>query len=273
MSKINFFIQTAIACADNEGVFELETLKKMFPEKGKSYVSAYISIVKGKGLVEKVGKNKWRVVSSSLEGEEPETLKSAKRKILVLTREEREIFDLLLEVKTKCPDKSNGPRFTQDGVTEVLTTKNIPEKEWEELKIKLLHLKIIQEKGIGKKGRIFDLDQDLLLEYLTDESLIRISLWQDEKIRERLAQNLSDLRVRAQEILDIENAISRGHEKVALAQLELEELQTGINQMEKRLETEFPDRAKVLAIQSLLDTIEHLGEETTLSFIKTIIGE
>lgn len=280
MSKLNFFLDVARSQANQEGVVAIEDLARLFPGKSKSYISTNFSLLKGKGLVDKSSPGKWKILNFSApdrteKRDEPEkqTGSEQRLRILVLTPEEKLVFDLLAEVQIKCSDKTNGSRFTQNGVIEVLQEKGASEVEWESLKKRLIGLNIIRPEGFGKKGQIFDLDQNLFLEYLTSESLIKVTLWREEQVRGRLKDKISGLKDRARQIAEIEQEIQKNLVELERAKMEVEELEAKISALGRKLQAEFSDRDKVAAFQDLLKGIEYLGEDTTINFLKDLLGE
>lgn len=285
MSKLSDFFAVVCSHANAKGIVSIEDLVPLFSGKSKSYISTNFSLLKSKGLVEKASPGKWKILNSffnfSVPGrtkkrDEPEKQTGGEQqsRILMLTPEEKEIFDLLIEVQTKCPDKSNGPRFTQGGLNEVLNKQGISELEWRGLEKKLLGLHVIsKESGIGKKGQIFDLDQELLLRYLTDENLIKVTLWREEQVRDRLKAKISNLKDRAGQIAGIEEEIQNSLVKLEQAKMEVEELEDKISALGRKLQAEFSDRDKVVALQDLLKGIEYLGEDATINFLKDLLGE
>ncbi len=163
------------------------------------------------GLFERKGRGQWVITSYkkidpitvqgervSDDGAKTEIAPKIKRKILLLTREEKEVFDLLIGVQTGCLGGSNSSRFTSQGIFDLLTINEIAEKGegvWGDLRLKLLSAQIIEAKGTGTRGEIFDLDEDLLLEYLTDEGLIKITIWQEERIKKSFNKEILNFRI------------------------------------------------------------------------------
>lgn len=302
MSKMMYFLEIVSRNLDENGFVLIENLKEMFSDKSNSYISVNLNSLMKKGLIEKVSVGKWRLVAAQEKNQEPQEpeekpnkfevkpkdtgLKSEAQSIklmsteskkdlpiLVLTPEEKKVLDLLVEVKTKCLDKSNHSRFTEEGVQQILLEKKIPKKEWETLKKKLTALNIIEAKGVGLKGGIYNLDETLLLEYLTNENLVKETLFREERVRENLHNTISEHKKKVLSISDLENEIKMENEKLEAARLEVRKIEDKLIELKKRLNTEFPDKEKIIATQQLLMSIEFMGEEKAIMFIKNILGE
>jgi hypothetical protein len=282
MKKNEEFFEHASSNLDDEGYIQINRLKEIYLNKSSSFVGVNLNYLKKKGLVKYISPNKWRVVTSkkdemdtatqSNKTEEPQQ-SAAKYQVLILTAPERNVFTLLTEVKIKCPEKNGQPRFNEDSVREILLDKNIPIQEWEGLKTKLLALRIIEAKGIGSKGRIFNLNEDLLLEYLTDETLVKETLWKEELIKQNLDKVLADFKARSVSIIEHENALAKKALEQETARLTVRKLEDELSTMKKVLSTDFPDKDQVIAFQGLLSSIENIGQKATLSFLKNIFEQ
>lgn len=284
MGKLEEFLVLAQKHANSEGIVNISDLSLLFPERSSSYANVKMSSLKDRGLVERVSPGKWRILSFPIfSGEENGNKGEAKisctepegrdqqLETLVLTPEEKTILDFLIDVQTKCPEKGGDPRFTQSGLDEVLEKQGISDLEWKGLEKKLLSLRIINKVGIGKGGQIFDLNQDLLLKYLTDEDLVKITLWREEHVRERLKTKIDNLKTRAVQINNLQEEIQKNLRDLELARERAKILECNISNLQKRLRVEFPDKEEVLNFQDLLKGIEHLGEKAMLSFFKEIL--
>lgn len=234
-------------------------------------------------MAEHLNMNTWRLIeptseevpeiTSSIEVAEVEVAETRLLRPLILTPEERVVFDLLTEVKTKCTDKNNGPRFAEDDVRVILQGKKLAFTEWVSLKEKLCSLGIICSKGKGLKGFIYELKEDLLLDYLTGDDLVKETLWREEKVRENLQSAASQFKQRAAAIFALQEEIEQQEGVVSAIKLEFAEAEDRLFNLKRKLDREFPDRDKVLAFQDLLSSMEHLGEEDTLQFIKSVLGD
>lgn len=281
------FLETLRRFVDEQDGFILvNELRSHFSGRSRSYVNVCLNSLEKKGLVERLNRNAWRLIEpTSAEATDADIVEAGPEAVeteivvtstslrpLILTPEERIVFDLLTEVKTKCTDKNNGPRFAEDEVRAILQSKKLALTEWISLKDKLFNLGIICPKGKGLKGFIYELNEDLLLDYLTGDNLVKETLWREEKVRENLQTTMGKVRNEALQISEIEEDISRRTQELELARLEVRRIEDDLLRLKTRLETDFPDKDKILAFKELLSSMEHLGEEDTLQFIKSVLG-
>lgn len=282
MAEKSDFLEIARRFVDENEFVLVNELKTHFSDRSRSYVHVCLNSLKKRGLVERLDRNVWRLIeptseevletTPSIKVVEAEVAEVRPLRPLVLTPEERVVFDLLTEVKTKCTDKNNGPRFVEDEVQVILQSKKLALTEWISLKEKLCSLGIICPKGKGLKGFIYELNEDLLLDYLTGEHLVKETLWREEKVRANLQSAASQFKQRASEIFSLQEEIQQQEKVVSDIRLEVSKAEERLLNLKRRLDHDFPDRDKVLAFQELLSSMEHLGEEDALQFIKSVLG-
>lgn len=282
MAEKSDFLEIARRFVDENEFVLVNELKTHFSDRSRSYVHVCLNSLKKRGLVERLDRNVWRLIeptseevletTPSIKVVEAEVAEVRPLRPLVLTPEERVVFDLLTEVKTKCTDKNNGPRFAEDEVQVILQSKKLALTEWISLKEKLCSLGIICPKGKGLKGFIYELNEDLLLDYLTGEHLVKETLWREEKVRANLQSAASQFKQRASEIFSLQEEIQQQEKVVSDIRLEVSKAEERLLNLKRRLDHDFPDRDKVLAFQELLSSMEHLGEEDALQFIKSVLG-
>lgn len=264
------FLEIVSQNVDEQGMLLIPRLKELFADKSSSYVHVSLQHLRKKGLAERIAHNQWRLLKANVYSEKiTKTLKDLP--ILILTSEEKSVFYLLADVKIKCLEKNGRSRFNEEGILQILSDRNIS-VGWESLKSKLLALKILEAKGLGTKGRIYVVDENLLLEYLTDERLVKETIWREEEVRKNLKSSLEDFKKRAALIADIEHDINTISEKLSVVKLQAQKLENELNSAHERLNAEFPDKDKVLAMKDLINSVENIGTEEALRFFKSILG-
>ncbi len=263
MKKKNFF-EVIIEICDHEGFFKKNDLRKNFPEKSNNSLNQLIFYYKRKGLITKTGK-RFKIIKKT---KKPDMQK------LLLTNKEYMFFRALYYIDEILPkDEKIKHRINEQDVLSLIRQKGCDEGVWNSLKNKLHNVGILHNwlKG-GKKGDIFTVNENLLIDYLEEKNnLIKITPI-NEEVAERVKETISKYRDKNEEILHLETEISATRKEIADTKKTLKKLEGKLEKLETKHQY-FPDLERIKSLLPVIEILKEAPEKELLIFFNEIFKE
>jgi hypothetical protein len=262
--------QELLNLADENGIITSKVVRETFPEKSQGYANNLLAIAKAKGLIQPVHRGIWRLVKQKTSSSEEEVKVEVQKKslsTLLLTREEKEIFDLIFGVKSKTI--KNEVRFIEKELFVLAKKKGFSQNNWENLRAKLINIGIIRPRCIANNGEVLTLNEDLFIEYSDNPDLIKL-ITDEEKVIKKIDDLARDFSQKIDLIDDKQLKIAQTSERIKAIDEEKTVLEKDLERLYKELESLQAD--ETISTGSYAASLRKM-EKSTLQFLLKIIAE